>query len=95
MTQSKDHPFLDGGVDKSKLWSFTLRKLAVGAGVGAIVVFGPLLFIYALYLVGTLLPEESKQAQDPSQGEFSSLEQDRVAGTFAPAHGWTADGSWS
>lgn len=36
------------------------------------VVFGPILFIYVVYLMGTLLPPDSKEAQDPTPDSFIS-----------------------
>ncbi|MEL6467630.1 MAG: RC-LH1 core complex protein PufX [Pseudomonadota bacterium] len=39
------------------------------------VAFGPLVFIYAVYLLGTLLPPESKEAQDPTPDSFISAKE--------------------
>lgn len=73
MNRDNGNPF-DAEVSNSlKLTSFIFRKMLVGAGVGAVVVFGPVLFIYFLVWVGSFLPPESKEADDPSQGEFSMV----------------------
>lgn len=37
-----------------------------GAGYGALAFFGPVVVIWAIYLIGLLLPEESKLAPDPT-----------------------------
>ncbi|MEL6294757.1 MAG: RC-LH1 core complex protein PufX [Pseudomonadota bacterium] len=51
-------------------------QMARGVVVGGTVFFGPVLFIYAVYLLGTLLPEESKEAQDPTPDSFIAASQD-------------------
>ncbi|MEM9060340.1 MAG: RC-LH1 core complex protein PufX [Pseudomonadota bacterium] len=50
-------------------------QMAKGAAVAAFVVFGPVVFIYALYFLGTFLPPESKEADDPTPDSFSAYEQ--------------------
>jgi hypothetical protein len=47
------------------LRSWVLGQMLRGAGFAAILVFGIGLLLYAIYLVGLLLPEESKQAPAP------------------------------
>jgi len=49
----------------SMLRSWALSEMLRGAGYAAIVLIGIGVFIYALYLLGLLLPEESKQAPSP------------------------------
>lgn len=47
------------------LRSWVLSEMLRGAGYAALVLFGIGVFIYAIYLLGLLLPEESKQAPSP------------------------------
>jgi hypothetical protein len=47
------------------LRSWVLGQMMRGAGYAALVVFGIGFLLYAIYLVGLLLPEESKQAPAP------------------------------
>jgi len=47
--------------------------MAKGAAIGAAVFFGPILAIYVLYLVGLLLPVESREVPDPTPDSFSSV----------------------
>jgi len=49
-------------------------EMSKGAGIAAAVFFGPVLAIYLLYLLGTLLPEESREAPDPTPDSFSMTE---------------------
>ena len=49
-----------------------LGQMVRGCMFAATVLFGPILFIYAVYLLGTLLPPESKDAQDPTPDSFIS-----------------------
>ncbi|MEM6385373.1 MAG: RC-LH1 core complex protein PufX [Pseudomonadota bacterium] len=49
------------------------QQMVRGAAVAAAVVFGPILFIYAIYLIGLLLPPESKEADDPTPDSFSQV----------------------
>ncbi len=46
-----------------KLWG--LGEMIRGASYAALVFVGILLFVYAIWLVGETLPEESKQAPSP------------------------------
>ena len=43
-----------------------LGLMLKGAGYAALFVLGTWLFVSVIYLVGLALPEESKQAQDPT-----------------------------
>lgn len=58
--------------ETSQLRSWVLSQMMRGAGYAAILVLGLGLFLFALYGIGLLLPEESKQAPSPNLG---SLEQ--------------------
>jgi hypothetical protein len=48
-----------------RLRSWILHEMLVGAGKAAIVLVGIGVLIYAIYLVGLLLPPESKEAPAP------------------------------
>jgi hypothetical protein len=47
------------------LRSWILSEMLRGAGYAAIFVFGTMIILYVIYLVGLLLPEESRQTPDP------------------------------
>ncbi|MFN3824374.1 MAG: RC-LH1 core complex protein PufX [Pseudorhodobacter sp.] len=47
------------------LRSWVLGEMLRGAGYAALALFAVGVFIYAIYLLGLLLPEESKQAPSP------------------------------
>ena len=47
-------------------------QMVRGAIIAGFVFFGPVVFVYALYLLGTWLPPESKEAQDPTHDSFVS-----------------------
>ncbi len=49
------------------------RQMLNGAFWGGVVFFGPVIFIVALYYVGLLLPEQSKEADDPTPDSFGAL----------------------
>ncbi|MEM8576621.1 MAG: RC-LH1 core complex protein PufX [Pseudomonadota bacterium] len=51
--------------------NITMQMLK-GFGIAGSVVFGPILFIYLLIGIGTLLPPESKEAVDPTPDSFVS-----------------------
>ena len=68
--QSKD--FLDGDMSKSRIFKEITTQMAIGGGVAAAVVVGAGVLIWILYLIGTLLPEESKEADDPTPDSLSS-----------------------
>jgi hypothetical protein len=50
------------------LRTWVLGQMLRGAGYAAVVVFGIGLVLYAIYLLGLLLPADSKTAPDPSLG---------------------------
>ncbi|MBD0864182.1 MAG: RC-LH1 core complex protein PufX [Rhodobacteraceae bacterium] len=62
----------DGDMSRSRILAEISGQMAVGAGIAGMLVGGAGVFIYLLFLVGTLLPPESKEAQDPTPGSFSS-----------------------
>ncbi|MFN3644102.1 MAG: RC-LH1 core complex protein PufX [Gemmobacter sp.] len=47
------------------LRSWILSQMLTGAGWAALPLIGVMLFIYVIYLIGLLLPEESRQTPDP------------------------------
>lgn len=59
------------------LRSWVLSQMLRGAGFAALLVFGIGMLIYSVYLVGLLLPPESKEA--PAPMPQSHLEQPLVA----------------
>ncbi len=50
---------------KPSLYSWIFNQMAMGAVYGAVVFFGVILLILALYALGNLLPEDSKFAPAP------------------------------
>ncbi|MEM1344930.1 MAG: RC-LH1 core complex protein PufX [Pseudomonadota bacterium] len=64
----------DGQFNENDVVVDVTKQLMVGAGLAAALILVPAAFIYVLYLVGTLLPPESKEAADPTPGSFSYLE---------------------
>ncbi len=50
---------------KPSLYGWIFNQMAMGAVYGAVVFFGVILFILALYALGNLLPEDSKFAPAP------------------------------
>ncbi len=56
----------ESGATQLRTW--ILGQMMRGAGYAAIVVVGSGLFLYAIYGVSLLLPEESKQAPEPNTG---------------------------
>lgn len=59
--------------DELTLEVSALRMLQ-GATIASVCFFGPIVAIYLLYLVGTLLPAESRERPDPTPDSFSYLE---------------------
>ncbi len=56
---------------ESRLRMDVLGLMMKGAGYAALLVVGIWAFIYVIYLIGLALPEESKQAGDPTPIEYS------------------------
>lgn len=59
-----EKPFYEES-ESARLRSWVLGQMMRGAGYAAILVFGVMFLIYAIYLVGLLLPPESKTAPSP------------------------------
>jgi len=56
---------------RTRLFYEIMGLMMKGAGYAAVVVVGVWFFIYAIFLVGKLLPEESKEAADPTPLSFN------------------------
>ena len=74
MSEDHDNPFKTDGSDRDALFGQVAKKMLAGAGIGAAIILAPVIYVYALYLIGTLLPPESKEAADPTPDSFSALE---------------------
>jgi hypothetical protein len=71
-----DHDYIQ--ISKgAQLRNWILSEMMRGAGYAALVVVGIALVIWAIYLVGLLLPEDSKNAPPPMP--FSQIEAPLVA----------------
>ncbi|MEM8801678.1 MAG: RC-LH1 core complex protein PufX [Pseudomonadota bacterium] len=68
MTETNNDAFASG--NRSEIRKAVWYQLLRGAVVGGTVAFGPIIFIYVIYLVGLLLPPESKEADDPTPDSF-------------------------
>ncbi|MEM0990234.1 MAG: RC-LH1 core complex protein PufX [Pseudomonadota bacterium] len=71
MNANDDSPYGSGKIDKSTVFKDVGKQMCVGAGVAAAVILVPAALIYVTYLIGTLLPPESKEADDPTPDSFS------------------------
>ncbi|MEO0357511.1 MAG: RC-LH1 core complex protein PufX [Pseudomonadota bacterium] len=56
---------------ESRLRMDVLGLMLKGASYAALLVIGIWAFIYVIYLIGLTLPEESKEAGDPTPIEYS------------------------
>lgn len=66
----QNKPF-DGDFSRQRILSETVGHMIAGAGIGGAAIVGFGVFVYVLYLIGTLLPAESKEAVDPTPDSFS------------------------
>ena len=71
MSDKNDHWYLDDSKPSLKMWVFS--QMAVGAGWGALVFFGVILFIFALIAISNLLPEDPFAALDTGLAAASAL----------------------
>lgn len=71
-----DKPYFHEPNDTIHLRVWALGQMVWGAFLGGVFLVGIGLFIWAIYLIGHLLPEESRQTPSPYQ---SSLEAPLVA----------------
>ena len=65
-------PYDSGEATETNLFWDIFKQMIIGAGIAGGVVVGAGVFIYVLYLIGTLLPPESKEAADPTPDSFYS-----------------------
>lgn len=73
MSMARKSPFDGGPSDTETVRRFVGGQMVRGALVATVMFFGPLLFIWALWFVGTFLPPESKEALDPTPDSFPHL----------------------
>ena len=71
MSDKNDHWYLDDSKPSLKMWVFS--QMAVGAGWGALVFFGVILFIFALIAISNILPEDPFAALDTGLAAASAL----------------------
>ncbi len=63
-----NNPMFEGNPSRKELRSAVTGQMAKGFGAAMFVVVGIGVAIWVMYLLGTLLPPESKEAPDPSYG---------------------------
>ena len=63
--------YVSQGGRRAAIRSFVLNEMMRGAGWAASVILGIAFTLWVVYLVGLLLPEQSKNMPDP--GPFSAL----------------------
>ena len=68
---NNEHWYLDDQKPSLRMWVFT--QMAAGAGWGALVFFGVILFIFALIALSTLLPEDPFAALDTGVAVATAL----------------------
>ena len=72
MSDNNEHWYLDNDQKPSlRMWVFT--QMAAGAGWGALVFFGVILFIFALIAISSILPEDPFAALDTGLAAASAL----------------------
>ncbi|MEM7075857.1 MAG: RC-LH1 core complex protein PufX [Pseudomonadota bacterium] len=69
-----DKDMFDENDPKFRTFSSITLRMLLGAGVAALLFFGTLILLWFIYFVGTFLPPESKEADDPTPDSFSSFE---------------------
>ncbi|MEM1313249.1 MAG: RC-LH1 core complex protein PufX [Pseudomonadota bacterium] len=77
MNPNSDGPFDDETFDIDDVSADVATQFLKGGALAAAIVAGPIIAIYLIYLVGLLLPPESKQAPDPTPDSFSQLQVER------------------
>jgi len=70
MWQSID-PFVSG--DRKKIREAITGQMLLGGGIGIAAFLGALGLVVGLWLIGSLLPPESKEADDPTPDSFGFL----------------------
>ena len=71
MADKDPHWYLDDNKPSLRVWIFS--QMAVGAGWGALVFFGIVLFIFALIAISSILPEDPFAALDTGLSLTTSL----------------------
>jgi len=61
-----EQPWYLEGERTPSLYTWIFAQMAKGAGYGALVFFGIVFFIFIFVAIGSLLPPESKEAEDPT-----------------------------
>lgn len=74
MSTDERSPLEGGEFTRQRLWGAIFRQMFKGALFAAALILTPVLFIYITYLVGELLPPESKEAVDPTPDSFSEYQ---------------------
>jgi len=78
MNSKPDGPFDGETFDIEAATTDVAKQFLKGGALAAAVFVGPIVAIYLIYLVGLLLPPESKQAPDPTPDSFSQLQMDEI-----------------
>ena len=65
MSDKDPHWYLGDNKPSLKMWVFS--QMAAGAGWGALVFFGAVLFIFALIAISSILPEDPFSALETAQ----------------------------
>ncbi len=71
MSDKDPHWYLDDSKPSMRAWIFS--QMAVGAGWGALVFFGVILFIFALIAISNILPEDPFAALDAAPAITTEL----------------------
>ncbi|MDJ1016316.1 MAG: RC-LH1 core complex protein PufX [Paracoccaceae bacterium] len=71
MADKDPHWYLDDNKPSMRMWVFS--QMAAGAGWGALVFFGVILFIFALIAISALLPEDPFAALETGASYASAL----------------------
>lgn len=72
---SDPKPPFGGDFSKARMQSEIFGQMLSGAVIAAAVIGGPIVFVYVLAFLGSFLPEDSKEALDPTPDSFSHYEQ--------------------
>lgn len=73
---SDNHDYLRTGDGDFRLRADVLALMLKGAGYAAIFCLAVGFFIWVLYAVGLLLPEESRDTEDPTPFSYNHILQD-------------------
>ncbi|MEM9725443.1 MAG: RC-LH1 core complex protein PufX [Pseudomonadota bacterium] len=73
MSSSNNGPFDGGDFSRSSIYWSVFGQMIWGSFAAATLLIGTGALLYGIYLVGLLLPPESKEADDPTPDSFSQL----------------------